>query len=614
MLLRISFILLLISVGSFTGFQAQNLLISEDFSSSAWEKELLRLNPGNDTEGKPINPDALNPVAYSTPATTGANAYNNLNSTGLYFEKYKLNGAIETLDVLPCPLGDQYAHVNSSPIEIPFADPTIYSENGKFYLAGTRPGSPLGFVMLESTDLKEWTLSTSDASGMVLKAGAGSYGESGFWAPQFLKVNSTYYMTYTASEHVAIASSPTLNGLYTQSNITSIDPDVKNIDSYLFKDDDGKYYLYHVRFNKGNFIWVAEFNMATGKINKQTLKQCLTKTQAWEATPAYESNIIMEGPTVIKKEGVYYLFYSANHFQSIDYAVGYATATSPLGPWTKHTGNPIIHRSIVGENGSGHGDLFFDQHDNPYYVYHVHRNETTVVPRRTRIVPLTFSFNSSTGKYDISANINGLIIPKVRATGQAQYKAIESNLTGTQKAVAFRFNNNESGMFELPELPHAGEMTLHIRNGNQTSPTELALEKYEDGNWRWLHTFNLQNWGAYPNFRDEILKYDINSTTPVKLRLINNVATTKRYMNLYRIDLSENNLSGITNNTAQKKLQIKGRKITAQHPVSFQVYDLTGKLLISTPVIPEFELPQTYQPGTYIIRCLLGTEKMVLTK
>ena len=55
------------------------------------------------------------------------------------------------------------------------------------------------------------------------------------------------------------------------------------------------------------------------------------------------------------QKGKYYLFYSANHFMSRDYAVGYAVADSPLGPWHKPANNPIIHRSTVGENGSGHG-------------------------------------------------------------------------------------------------------------------------------------------------------------------------------------------------------------------------------------------------------------------
>lgn len=283
----------------------------------------------------------------------------------------------------------------SSGSQIFFADPTIYYENGKYYLSGTRNQSPKGFSVLESTDLKTWSVPAgSDGQNkMMLVPGESVYGTNGFWAPQILKENNQYYLTYTADEHVAIASSSTLTGPYTQNIISQIDPSAKNIDSYLFKDDDGKYYLYHVRFNNGNFIWVAEFDFATGKIKSSTLKRCFTNTQAWEKTPAYVSNPIMEGPTVIKMNGKYYLFYSANHFQSIDYAVGYATATSPYGPWTKNQNNPIIHRSIVGENGSGHGDLFFDKNKDPYYVYHVHYSSQTVSPRRTRIIPLDFNID-----------------------------------------------------------------------------------------------------------------------------------------------------------------------------------------------------------------------------
>jgi beta-xylosidase len=158
---------------------------------------------------------------------------------------------------------------------------------------------------------------------------------------------------------------------------------------------------------------VAEFDFKAGKIKTETLKQCFSNTDAWETTPNYKSDPIMEGPTVIKMKGVYYLFYSANHFRNIDYAVGYATATSPYGPWTKHPWNPIIHRSIVGENGAGHGDLFFDKKKNPYYVYHVHYSETEVAPRRTRIVPLKFKFNKETGIYDISVKGDKVIVPKV---------------------------------------------------------------------------------------------------------------------------------------------------------------------------------------------------------
>ncbi|OJV34751.1 MAG: beta-xylosidase [Bacteroidales bacterium 36-12] len=298
--------------------------------------------------------------------------------------------------------------------EIFFADPTIYSENGVYYLTGTRNKEPLGFTMLESKDLKTWTLSSVAPEKMILKKGSNVYGEHGFWAPQILNENGQYLLTYTANEQVVIASSNQLNGLYTQDVIEPIDSSEKNIDSYIFKDDDGKYYLYHVRFNDGNYLWVADFDMATGKINKESLVQCFGATQPWETSPVYQSAPIMEGPTVIKMDGKYYMFYSANHFQSIDYGVGYAVADSPYGPWEKSSNNPIIHRSIVGENGSGHGDLFFDKENKPYYVYHVHNSDSVVAPRRTRIVPLTFKKNTDTGLYDISADGDAVIIPHVK--------------------------------------------------------------------------------------------------------------------------------------------------------------------------------------------------------
>ena len=127
-------------------------------------------------------------------------------------------------------------------------------------------------------------------------------------------------------------------------------------------------------------------------------------------TPNYKSVPIMEGPTVVKWDGLYYMFYSCNHFRNIDYSVGYATASSPYGPWTKHPNNPIIHKSIVGENGSGHGDLFKGYDGRYYYVYHVHNSGTNVVPRKTRIVPLIVT-KGEDGIYSVTADKDNVIVP-----------------------------------------------------------------------------------------------------------------------------------------------------------------------------------------------------------
>lgn len=292
--------------------------------------------------------------------------------------------------------------------QIFLADPTIYAEDGKYYMSGTRGYSPQGFTLLESCDLKHWAYATPDS--MALINGNQTYGTGWFWAPQIFKDGDHYLFAYCANEHVAVARGESLTKVFTQPTVTAFDSSASNIDPFIFRDDDGKYYMYHVRFGGGNFLWVSEFDPETCTIVPGTLKQCFWNTQGWEATNAYPSAPIMEGPTVIKIDDLYYLFYSANHYLSSDYAVGYATADSPLGPWTKNPDNPIIHRNIVGEFGSGHGDIFFDNEGNMRYVYHVHHHEGQADPRRTRI--LTLNVDKSNGQpYKITADPESIIIP-----------------------------------------------------------------------------------------------------------------------------------------------------------------------------------------------------------
>ena len=65
---------------------------------------------------------------------------------------------------------------------------------------------------------------------------------------------------------------------------------------------------------------------------------------------------------------------------------------------------------IVGENGSGHGDLFKGYDGRYYYVYHVHNSGTNVVPRKTRIVPLIVT-KGEDGIYSVTADKDNVIVP-----------------------------------------------------------------------------------------------------------------------------------------------------------------------------------------------------------
>ncbi|MCQ6957743.1 glycoside hydrolase family 43 protein [Mucilaginibacter sp. JC4] len=267
------------------------------------------------------------------------------------------------------------------------ADPTVFKDNGMYYLYGT--GSPDGFWVYQSVDLKNWSGPVGKRNGHALLKGD-SYGTKGFWAPQIFKQKGKYYMAYTADEHIAIAESDSPLGPFTQKVIKAISGTGKQIDPYVFRDTDGSLYLYHVRLQEGNRIFVARLKSDLSDIEENTAKECISAEAPWENTEKVKWPVA-EGPTVMKRDGLYYLFYSANDFRNIDYAVGYATASSPMGPWVKYEKNPILNRALIGQNGTGHGDFFTGNSNQLYYVFHTHHTNNSVGKRKTAIIKATFT-------------------------------------------------------------------------------------------------------------------------------------------------------------------------------------------------------------------------------
>jgi beta-xylosidase len=265
------------------------------------------------------------------------------------------------------------------------ADPTIFTDKGKYYLYGT--GSNQGFPVYESADLKTWKQPQDSTRQLALKRGE-TFGSSGFWAPQVFTHKGSYYMAYTANEQIAIAKASSPTGPFRQDSLATLSGTGKQIDPFIFFDG-GKIYLYHVKLQNGNRIFVAEMKPDLSDVIPGTEKECISSSEGWENTVKSEWPVA-EGPTVLKHKNTYYLIYSANDFRNKDYAVGYATSRSPTGPWKKYTGNPIISRNTVGHNGTGHGDVFTDKKGELYYVLHTHHSDDRVSPRATAVVRLKF--------------------------------------------------------------------------------------------------------------------------------------------------------------------------------------------------------------------------------
>ncbi|MDR7128629.1 beta-xylosidase [Algoriphagus sp. 4150] len=273
------------------------------------------------------------------------------------------------------------------------ADPTIFFHDNIYYLYGTSgKDSNQGFEVYVSKNLKSWKKSALN-DGFALKKGE-SYGDKGFWAPQVFELGGVFYMAYTANEHIAIATSDSPLGPFTQKEIKDLDAPVKQIDPYVFINSDGKKYLYHVRLTEGNRLFVAELKDDFSGIKEETLTYCFHAEEPWENTQNVDWTV-SEGPTIIKHKNLYYFIYSANDFRNPDYAVGYAVSESPLGPWGKSPSNPIFDKADAGINGPGHGDFFVDAKGKLRYVLHTHNSDGEVSPRRTALIELEFKSNGN---------------------------------------------------------------------------------------------------------------------------------------------------------------------------------------------------------------------------
>lgn len=278
--------------------------------------------------------------------------------------------------------------LNENPL---LADPAIFLYKGTYYLYGTNArGVNNGFVAYTSADLKNWQF-----AGQVLKPGD-AFGSRGFWAPQVFQHKNKFYMAYTADEHIAIAESKSPLGPFKQKEIKSLKSPGRMIDPFVFFDK-GKIYFYHVRLQEGNRIFVAEMTDDLNALKEETAKECIIANEAWE-NKANANWPVAEGPTVFKMGKQYMLMYSANDFRDPHYAVGYAVSSSPMGPWKKYRGNPILSRENTKYNGPGHGDLLLDKKGNWNYIFHTHFNDKKVAPRKTALIQMSIS-KAKTGDY-----------------------------------------------------------------------------------------------------------------------------------------------------------------------------------------------------------------------
>lgn len=152
------------------------------------------------------------------------------------------------------------------------ADPFLMTYQGKYYIYATN--SPDGFRVYVSDDLAVWK-----DKGYCLKKGD-VIGQNRFWAPEVIAHKGKFYMVYASEEHLAIATSESPLGPFTQMEKKWLMAD-KAIDGHFFLDD-GTLWLYYVRIQGENMIYVAKLNDDCSILQEKDEKFLLRAEENWE--------------------------------------------------------------------------------------------------------------------------------------------------------------------------------------------------------------------------------------------------------------------------------------------------------------------------------------------
>ena len=235
-----------------------------------------------------------------------------------------------------------------------------------------------------SPDLVHWTKHPH-----VLDKKDVRWARRAMWAPAIVHANGQYYLFFGANDvhegeiggiGVATASKP--EGPYKDALgkplINKIVNGAQPIDQYVFRDDDGQYYMYY-----GGW---GHCNIAKMSPDLLSIVPFADGSKFKEVTP----DNYVEGPFMLKRKGKYYFMWSEGGWGGPDYCVAYAIADSPFGPF-KRVGK-ILQQDPAVATGAGHHSVIQVPGKDEYYIVYHRRplNETGRDSRETCIDRLYF--------------------------------------------------------------------------------------------------------------------------------------------------------------------------------------------------------------------------------
>jgi beta-xylosidase len=265
------------------------------------------------------------------------------------------------------------------------ADPFALFVDGKMWVYPTGEGDRLS--AWDSIDRTNWQ-KAGDLIRLKDISWAGSDGAPRhfLWAPDMLAANGKYYLYYSVGPQnptpsrlgVATCDGPAGPCADSGKPLLTGGNGFEAIDPMVFVDPkSGKRYLY-AGGSAGAKLRV--FELAPDLVT-------IAQEVAVDQPPLFTEGVFMH-----ERNGIYYLSYSHGHWDDASYAIYYAMAPTPVGPW-KYRG--ILLQSDKKFKGPGHHSFVQDPKDGQWYiVYHRWEGQGGNGPysgyRRVAVQPISY--------------------------------------------------------------------------------------------------------------------------------------------------------------------------------------------------------------------------------
>ncbi len=220
------------------------------------------------------------------------------------------------------------------------------------------------FNAFSSHDLIKW-----EKHSHVLDIENVKWAAYSLWAPSAIKANNKYYLFFSANDiqnneqygGIGVAVSDNPAGPFIDAIgkplIDKFYNGAQPIDQFIFRDDDGSYYLYYGGWSHCNVVKLSKDLLSVIPFDDGTTYK--------EITPEH----YVEGVFVVKRQNKYYLMWSEGGWGGPDYSVAYAIGNTPVGPFKRI--EKILKQDSLVATGAGHHSVINIPNTDEYYIiYH----------------------------------------------------------------------------------------------------------------------------------------------------------------------------------------------------------------------------------------------------